>query len=320
MAARHASGIDGYLAGSSFDGDVFFDEPLARHTSYRIGGPALYYVQAHSISAVLGLINACAASGVPWTVVGRGSNLLVSDDGFNGAVITLGRDFRSLRFDEGKNMLVAGAGVLLSQVAREALHRSLAGLEFAVDVPGTVGGALRMNAGAHEDCIGNHVASVTVMRVAGKPEDVSSAHMEKLRANELTWDYRSSSFSTDDIIAECELSVSHADAFFIRAKMEAMHNRRKATQPLNLPSCGSVFRNPPGHSAAALIEGVGMKGVQEGAAQVSDVHANFIVNTGGATARDVVTLIERIQTKVYEAHGIELQPEVRFLGFAQNLA
>ena len=320
MAALHASGIEGYLAGSGFDGDVFPEESLARHTSYRIGGPARYYVQANSISAVLGLIDACMIYEVPWVIIGRGSNLLVADAGFDGVVITLGRDFRSLRFDEERNVLVAGAGVMLSQVAREALHRSLGGLEFAIDVPGTVGGALRMNAGTHEDCIGNHVASVTVMRVPDDIEDGHFAHMEKLRANELAWDYRTSSFLPDDIIAECELSVTPSDPFFIRAKMEALHSRRKATQPLNFPSCGSVFRNPQGQSAAALIESVGMKGQFEGGAQVSPVHANFIVNTGGATAHDVIGLMKRVQAKVYEAHGIELQPEVRFLGFAQNLS
>ncbi len=318
MAALHATGVEGYLAGSGFDGDVFSDEPLARHTSYRIGGPARYYVQAHSISAVLGLIKTCETYGVPWVVVGRGTNLLVSDNGFDGVVITLGRDFRSLRYDEERSLLVVGAGVMLSQVAREALHRSLGGLEFAVDVPGTVGGALRMNAGTHEGCIGDCVSSVTVMRVGENRGD--GAHMEKLRANELAWDYRTSSFLPDDIIAECELSVTPSDSFFIRAKMEATHNRRKATQPLGLPSCGSVFRNPADKSAAALIESVGMKGERVGGALVSPVHANFIVNTGGATASDVIGLMKRIQAKVYEAHGIELQPEVRFLGFAQNHA
>ena len=196
----------------------------------------------------------------------------------------------------------------LSSVVQEAFRRSLAGLEFAVGTPGTVGGALRMNAGTREEWIGARVVSVTTLS--------PGEGLVRRAGDEVAWGYRQTSFRPDEVIVECELSVEPADPFFIRGKMEASHARRKKTQPQASPSCGSVFRNPEGRSAGALIEEAGLKGRRIGGAQVSEVHANFIVNTGGATARDVRDLIELAQREVYEAYGIELQPEVRFLGFA----
>ncbi len=305
MAARHAAGIEALLAGSDFDGEVILDEPMARHTTYRIGGPARFFVQANSISALTSVLRACARFDVPWVLVGRGSNLLVSDEGFAGVVLTLGRDFRRLHYDEERHLITVGAAATLAVVVREALHRSLAGLEFAVDVPGTVGGALRMNAGLRDEWIGKRVFSVTVLHPNGQ--------LERLRAQDLAWDYRTSSFAPDDIIVECELSVEPSDPFFIRGRMEGLHRRRKERQPLNLPSCGSVFRNPEGASAAKLIEEAGLKGEIIGGAQVSSIHANFIVNTGNATAHDVIALIELVQSKVFEAYHVRLVPEVRYL-------
>ena len=291
-----------------FDGDVYPSEPMARHTMYRIGGPARFYVQVASVGALARLVEVCERTGVPWTVVGRGSNLLVADEGFPGVVVTLGRDFRTCRYDEGSQRFCVGAGVPLSSVVQEAFRRSLAGLEFAVGTPGTVGGALRMNAGSRDEWIGARVASVTTFS--------PGAGLARRSGDEIAWGYRTSSFLPDEVIVECELSVEPADPFFIRGKMEASLARRKKTQPLTDPSCGSVFRNPEGESAGSLVERAGLKGVRLGGAQVSELHANFIVNTGDATARDVTDLIELVQAKVSETYGIELQPEVRFLGFA----
>lgn len=305
MAARHAVGIEALLAGSDFDGEVFPDEPMARHTTYRIGGPARFFVQANSISALCSVLRACARFDVPWVLVGRGSNLLVCDEGFPGIVLTLGRDFRKLRYDEERHLITVGAAATLATVVREAFHRSLAGLEFAIDVPGTVGGALRMNAGLADEWIGKRVFSVTVLHPNGQ--------LERLRAEDLAWDYRTSAFAPEDIIVECELSVEPSDPFFIRGRMEALHRRRKERQPLNFPSCGSVFRNPEGAHAAELIERAGLKGESIGGAQVSTVHANFIVNTGNATAHDVIALIRRVQTVVFDEYRIRLVPEVRYL-------
>ena len=298
------------MAGSDFDGEVLPDEMMSRHTTYRIGGPARYFVQVNSISALTGVIRACERFDVPWVVIGRGSNLLVSDEGFPGVVMTLGRDFRKLRFDEETKIITAGAAVTLSTVVREAMHRSLAGFEFAVDVPGTVGGALRMNAGLRDEWIGKRVLSVTVLHPTGE--------LQKLRANDLSWDYRTSAFSPEDIILECELSTEQSDPFFIRGRMEGLHRRRKDRQPLNMPSCGSVFRNPEGTSAAKLIEEAGLKGRTVGGAQISDVHANFIVNTGSATCADVLQLISDARSVVHERTGIWLVPEVRVLAFAKG--
>lgn len=307
MTARHASPLEALLVDERFDGEVDFAEPMSRHTTYRIGGPARFFVRAHSTGALMRLVSVCEEEGAPWTIIGRGSNLLVSDEGFDGVVIVLGRDFRSLRFDGDSSRLLLGAGVPLSTAVQEAFHRSLAGLEFAVGTPGTVGGALRMNAGSRDEWLGSRVATVTTFS--------ARSGLTKRPGSEIEWGYRSSSFAPDEVIVECEVSVEPADPFFIRGKMEASLTRRKKTQPLRMPSCGSVFKNPQGASAGDLIERAGLKGVRIGGAQVSEVHANFIVNTGNATARDVLDLIELVSGKVHEAYGISLKPEVRLLGF-----
>ena len=308
MVARHTSELEALLVDNRFDGDVYPAEPMARHTMYRIGGPARFYVQVASVGALMRVVEVCERNGMPWIVVGRGSNLLVADEGFPGVIITLGRDFRTCRFDESTNRFYVGAGVPLSSVVQEAFRHSLAGFEFAVGTPGTIGGALRMNAGSRDEWIGERVVSVTTFS--------AQAGLIRRAGSEVLWDYRSSSFDAGDIIVECELSVEPADPFYIRGKMEASLTRRKQTQPLRDPTCGSVFKNPEGHSAGALIEEAGLKGMRQGGAQVSEVHANFIVNTGSATACDVKELIERVQAKVRDAYGIDLQPEVRFIGFA----
>lgn len=308
MAARHTSPLQALLVDERFDGDVYPNEPMARHTTYRIGGPARFYVRANSVGAFTQLVDACGKEGVSWVVVGRGSNLLVSDEGFPGVVITLGRDFRVMRVDEERGRILAGAGVMLSSVVQEAFTRSLAGLEFAVGTPGTLGGALRMNAGSRGEWIGSRVASVTTFS--------PGAGLSRRSGAELAWGYRSSSFDPDEAVLECELSVEKADPFYIRGKMEAGLANRKKSQPMNEPSCGSVFKNPEGTSVGRLIEELGLKGRRLGGAQVSERHANFIVNTGSATAQDVLGLIDLIQAKVSESYGIELTPEVRLLGFS----
>lgn len=306
--ARHASELQSLLVDGSFDGEVYPNEPLARHTTYRIGGPARFFVQVDSIGALGSLLEVCERSGAAWYVVGKGSNLLVADEGFSGVVITLGRDFRMFNYDEDARIVSAGGGCSLSALIREMFRCSLGGLEFAAGTPGTVGGALRMNAGSRQEWIGSRVRSVTTVRPC--------EGLRRYGADQLLWDYRRSSIPADEVVVECELSVKPVDPFCIRGKMEASLSRRSKTQPLSLPSCGSVFRNPDGASAAQLIESCGLKGCRVGGAEVSSVHANFIVNADGATAYDVIRLIKQIQTKVHEVHGIDLQPEVRFLGFA----
>ncbi|MGI6105782.1 MAG: UDP-N-acetylmuramate dehydrogenase [Raoultibacter sp.] len=308
MTAQHTNALQQLLVDGSFEGDVYPNEPMSRHTSYRIGGNARFYVQVFTLSALTDLLSVCEENLIEWVIVGKGSNLLVSDEGFAGVVITLGDDFRSYVFDEERSCFIVGAGFTLGTLVQEAFKRSLAGLEFAVGTPGTVGGALRMNAGSRDEWIGSRVISVTTF--------VPGQGLKRYLGSDIEWSYRSSSFGPEEVIVECEIAVESNPTSYIRGKMEAQLAKRKKSQPLNLPSCGSVFKNPPQHSAGAMIEEVGLKGFAIGGAQVSELHANFIVNTGGARARDVVDLIVLVQEKVKESYGIELQPEVRFLGFA----
>ena len=307
MSARHTSPLQALLIDPAFDGEVYDREPMKRHTTYRIGGPARYYVRANSLGALTSLIDRCNEANVAWVVIGGGSNLLVSDKGFDGVVISLGRDFRTLKRDDEQARFFAGAGVKLATVVTEAFTHNYEGLEFAVGTPGTVGGALRMNAGTRDRWIGELVESVTYLE-EGK-------RLTHKSAPELFWEYRRGPFSRDDVILECSLKVTPADPFYIRGKMEANLARRKRNQPLQVASCGSVFKNPPGESAAALIEACNLKGTRVGGACISELHANFIINDQGASAQDVCDLMVLAQTKVREVYGIELQPEVRFLGF-----
>ena len=307
MAAKHASPVQSLLVDNAFDGEVLVNEPMGKHTTYRIGGPASFYVRVDSLGCLSQLVRTCIQNDMPYFVAGRGSNLLVSDDGFDGVVITLGRDFRNREVREDAPIIVAGSGVLLSAVVQDALRNALTGMEFAVGTPGSLGGALKMNAGSADDWIGSRVRSVTSLACDGS--------LVKRMGNEVEWGYRRTSFPIGEAILECELVLKEGDPFFIQGKMEGNLARRKKTQPLGEPSCGSVFRNPDGHSAAKMIDELGLKGTQVGGAQISPKHANFIVNTGGAKASDVVALIELAKDKVEQEYGIELTPEVKFLGF-----
>ncbi len=307
MAARHASELEMLQFDEAFEGDVRLDEPMARHTTYRIGGPARAFAEVRSVAALRTILEVCKAEGLLWCVVGKGSNLLVSDAGYDGVVLALSGDFRKWRFDEDSCRVTVGAGTMLSRLVQEVFHRGYSGMEFAVGTPGTVGGALCMNAGTKDDWIASRVVSVTILRACDG--------LVRLSANDITWGYRSSSFSPEEIIVEAELQLKPSLSGAVHEKMNTLLSRRKESQPLNYPSCGSVFRNPEGHSAGALIEGAGLKGAILGGAQISDKHANFIVNKDKATAQDVKGLIALAQDKVKECYGVELQTEVRFLGF-----
>ncbi|NTU71761.1 MAG: UDP-N-acetylmuramate dehydrogenase [Coriobacteriia bacterium] len=277
---------------------------MARHTTYRIGGPAALFVECATVADITLATDVLAEEGVDWRVLGKGSNVLASDTGYAGAVITLGRDFKRHAL-EGER-LRAGAGVILAAIVRDAFSEGCTGLEFAVGIPGTLGGALAMNAGSREQWIGEIVESVTLF--------VPGQGLLGVRGPEIAWGYRTSGLMGRGIIVEAALRVAQGDVDHIRRTMEASLRRRKRSQPLSMPSAGSVFVNPEGDSAGRLIEAAGLKGARIGGALVSDVHANFIVNAGGATAADVVALVRLIRDTVKEAYGIELTPEVRFLG------
>lgn len=292
----------------SFRGRVLRDEPMSAHTTYRIGGPARYFVTVESLDALSRVLRECARCGIAWTAVGQGSNLLVADGGYDGAVIVLSGEFRQWSFDEQALRFSAGAALPLARIVQEAYHLGVSGLEFAVGIPGTVGGALRMNAGTRREWIGARVDSVTTFSLKGG--------LRRYWGEDLSWGYRHSSLPADEVVVECEIACEQGQGVRIQQRMEAALARRKQRQPLSMPSCGSVFRNPEGHSAAALIEQAGLKGYRVGGAQISGIHANFIVNVGGATAADVAACMKKARDEVMGAYGIELRPEVRFLGFA----
>jgi UDP-N-acetylmuramate dehydrogenase len=288
----------------SLDGEVRRDEPMARHTSFRIGGPAAIFAVCDTVKD-LGLVTrVLSEESVPFTAVGKGTNLLVADEGYGGAVVTLGRGF--MRHTAGDGRVEAGAGTALAFVVQEAFREGLEGLAFAVGIPGTLGGALAMNAGSREEWIGELVESVTVY--------VPGEGLTRLRGDEVDWGYRTSSLSSEGIIVESVLRVGSGDRARIRAQMDRNFRMRRTTQPVGRACAGSVFKNPPDDSAGRLIESAGLKGARLGGATVSDVHANFIVNEGDATASDVLGLVRRVQETVKEIHGVELRPEIRFLG------
>lgn len=306
----HATKLEALQLNPNLDLEVKRSEPMSKHTSYRIGGPADYFMRADSIEALEAVLSACDADGIPWTVVGRGTNLLVSDSGVDGAVVVLGSGFRkiSVRADEGR--IYAGAGALLSAVVQKAFDESLSGLEFAVGTPGSMGGAIRMNAGSATEWIGSRTASITAYR--------SGEGLVRIPGSDVEWGYRSSSIADGDVVVECELMVERGDTSNIQGRMEGLLAKRRRSQPLDLPSCGSVFKGADGTPAAVYIDKAGLKGTRIGGAEVSQKHANFIVNTGGATAEDVLALIRYVQSKVNEEYGIELEPEVRLLGFEEG--
>ena len=283
MAARHASELELLRFDDEFEGDIRLNEPMARHTTYRIGGPAHAYAQVNSIAALATVLKVCADEELSWFVSGKGSNLLVSDEGY------------------------PGVGTMLSRLVQEAFHHGFSGMEFAVGTPGTVGGALVQNAGTAQDWIGSRVVSVTTFN--------AERGLRRYFASELSWGYRSSSFSSDEVIVECELRLQKAFSSAVSERMNSLLSRRKESQPLEYPTCGSVFMNPEGESVGKLIEDAGLKGKRCGDAQVSEKHANFIVNRGSATSQDVATLIKEVRQEVRRRYGIELQTEVKFLGF-----
>ncbi len=308
MCALHASDFELLALDETFDGEIRFDEPMRRHCTYRIGGPARIWCEVRSVAALGQVVKAIQSDAIPWLILGKGSNILVSDEGYPGAIITLSGEFRQWSFEEETDRVIVGAGTTLARLVQEVFHRGYSGMEFAVGTPGSVGGALYMNAGTREDWIGTRVVNVTTY----SPDTGLMRYM----GSDIEWGYRSTSFGPNEIIVECELQLEKAVSGNIHDKMNKLLVRRKETQPLQYPSCGSVFRNPQGESAGALIDRVGLKGVMCGGAQISEKHANFIINkTGEATAQDVLTLIKRAQEKVREAYGIQLTTEVKFIGF-----
>ena len=285
--------------------ELLLEEPMAKHTSFRIGGPADVLAQPANEAELAALLKRAGEHAVPVTLVGNGSNLLVRDKGIRGLVIKLSNPFNSITVDG--NVLTFGSGISLAMASKKAASLSLSGMEFAVGIPGTIGGAVYMNAGAYDGEMAKVVTSVRVMDREGK--------ISELKASELAFAYRHTALQNSGLIVTsvtCVLQPDEADA--IAAKMADFSQRRISKQPLELPSAGSMFKRPPGYFAGTLIDQTGLKGYTVGGAQVSTKHAGFVVNVGGATAQDVLQLISDVQSKVFAAHGVRLEPEVLVLG------
>jgi len=284
---------------------LLIDEPMSGHTTFRIGGPADYLVLPAAVDEVVTVLNLARQFTVPVTVLGNGSNVLVLDKGIRGLVLKFGKDMAYIR--HVGTTVIAGAGALLRDVSRYAAEQGLSGLEFAIGIPGSIGGAVFMNAGAYDGEMSNIVIAATAV--------CSDGSVKRFAKEEIDFSYRHSIFHTNNCtICEVELAFQNGEHTMIRSKMGDFTTKRETKQPLEMPSAGSTFKRPPGQFAGTLIEQTGLKGLTIGGAQVSPKHAGFIINAGGATANDVLALIKEVQRCVYEKHGVMLQPEVRTIG------
>lgn len=284
---------------------VLVNEPMAGHTTFRIGGPADYFIEAADAEEIRWAIAVCREEGLPWFVLGRGSNLLVGDRGFRGVVLSVYREFQGIETEQ--ETVRVKAGTLLTTLTGKLLEESLTGMEFASGIPGTVGGAVMMNAGAYGGEMKDIVREVTVLTPEGEILCLSAAEMK--------FGYRTSVVKEKEyIVLSAVLELKKGDPEEIRRKMQELKAKRVEKQPLEYPSAGSTFKRPEGYFAGKLIMDAGLAGARVGGAQVSEKHCGFVVNTNNATAADVRELMSRVQKTVEEKYGVRLEPEVRFLG------
>ena len=287
---------------------VEVDLPLAPLTTYRLGGPAALFAEPETVDdlhALRAALEEAGAPGSPALVLGRGSNVVVSDEGFDGVAIHLGRGFASIKAtDDG---LVAGAAATQPITANRAAAESRSGLEFMVGIPGSVGGAVRMNAGAHQTETGDVLGRVLIL-------DLDSGAVGYRDAAALDLRYRHSNITDREVVLEAEFVLHEDDPTAIKARTESYRRHRAETQPGALQNAGSTFKNPPGDHAGALVDRVGLKGFAVGGVSVSELHANFFVSRPNARAQDVFDLVRTVRRRVEEATGVLLEPEVRFVG------
>ena len=284
---------------------VFTEEAMSQHTTFKIGGPADHFLMPDKGEDVGRVIKICKEKEIPYFILGNGSNLLVGDGGYRGAVIQIYRNMSSVTV-EG-NEITAQAGALLSAVAAATKNASLTGFEFAGGIPGTIGGAVVMNAGAYGGEMKDVLTEVTVMNAEG---DIFTLPTEELELG-----YRTSIIKTAGyIVLEAKIRLKEGNPEVIRETMKNLTIRRTTKQPLEYPSAGSTFKRPEGYFAGKLIMDSGLAGYQVGGAQVSEKHCGFVINAGDATARDVRTLMDNVRDIVYKKYGVTLEPEVKFLG------
>jgi UDP-N-acetylmuramate dehydrogenase len=284
------------------------DEPLARYTSIKIGGAADYFIEVEDDAALANLLRSLHARRISFWLLGNGSNVLISDRGVRGAVLRLSGEFKKVQWleqDERVRVNV-GAAYTVTQLVREAARRGYAGLEFAEGIPGTVGGALYMNAGAYGSEFEKVVDQVEGVTSEGEPI--------RLSRSEMSFSYRDSHLPPGTVVTRVGMRARKAEAAEVAAKLRELVGRRKSSQPSGYPNSGSMFRNPPGDYAGRLIEAAGLKGRRIGQSQISERHANFIVNLGGARAADVLQLTQLAQAEVRRQFGVELVLEVKLLG------
>jgi len=282
-------------------GSVEKDRPLSEMTTLRIGGPAAYVVYPENGMGMIALMRYLREKNIPWKIFGKGSDILCSDDAYEGVVVRIDRHMNDAFFVGNRVMAQAGCSIIALAVT--AMKHGLSGLEFASGIPGTVGGAVYMNAGAYKASMMDIVKRVLVL----KGEEISW-----MDAGDCGFAYRTSLFQEhpDWVVLAVELELTEDDPEKIEALMDDRRQRRLASQPLNFPTCGSVFRNPEGYNAWQLIEGIGYRGMRKGGAMVSDKHCNFIVNENHATAADYIALVEEIQEKVEAQYGVKLHTEM----------
>jgi UDP-N-acetylmuramate dehydrogenase len=283
-------------------------EPLARYTSMKIGGPADYFIEAATSAALANLLPILGAHNIAFYLLGNGSNVLISDRGVRGAVIRLAGEFKKIDWrEQGESVWVnVGAAFAVTQLAREAARKGYAGLEFAEGIPGSVGGALVMNAGAYGSEFEKIVDQVEAVTQAGEPVQFSRRAM--------TFTYRGSHLPPGTVVTRVRMRLRKEEVTQVSSKLRELVGRRKSSQPSGFPNSGSMFRNPAGDFAGRLIEAAGLKGKRIGQSQISERHANFIVNLGGAKAQDVRRLMELAQSEVRKQFGVDLEAEVKIFG------
>ena len=284
---------------------VLANEPMASHTTFRIGGPADYFVMPETVEELRDILALCKEEGLPYFILGNGSNLLVGDKGFRGVVIQLYKNFDGLSIEGTR--VTAKSGAMLIRVAKEAGKAGLTGLEFASGIPGTIGGAMVMNAGAYGGEMKDVVTAVTVLTKDGD--------IKTLTGSEMNFRYRGSVVEDEGyIVLEAVMELKEGNLEEIQARIDELSLQRRTKQPIEYPSAGSTFKRPEGYFAGKLIQDTNLRGYQVGGAQVSEKHCGFVINAGAATAADVMQLMQDVSDKVNAQFGVTLEPEVKRIG------
>lgn len=300
-----SSGVLEALRGFAPEEQILLNEPMSRHTTFRVGGEAKALIQIDNVSELIDIISYLNKVQEPYYIKGNGSNILVGDKGYNGIILEMGQFFSGIRVED--NEIIAQSGALMSRIAKTALDYGLSGFEFAAGIPGTIGGGVVMNAGAYGGELKDVVTQVSVLNPEGE--------MLTLRKEDLEFGYRTSVIKHRPLtVTEVRISLSKGDKAAIRDRMDELSSQRKAKQPLEYPSAGSTFKRPEGYYAGKLIMDAGLRGYSIGGAAVSEKHCGFVINKGNATAADIYEVIVEVQTRVKARFDVNLEPEIVFLG------